>query len=41
MQIFDLKKLNVVEGKERYRAEISNKFTALANLDAEVHIKRT
>jgi hypothetical protein len=30
---FNLKKLDAVEGKEQYRAEISNKFAALENLD--------
>jgi hypothetical protein len=29
MERFDLEKLNEVEGKEEYRAEISNRFTAL------------
>jgi hypothetical protein len=28
MERFDLKKLNGVEGKEQYRVEISNRFTA-------------
>jgi hypothetical protein len=37
---FNLKKLNEVEGKEQYRIEISNRFTALENLDTEVDIKR-
>jgi hypothetical protein len=36
----NLKKLNEVEGKEKYRVEISNKFTALENIDAEVDINR-
>jgi hypothetical protein len=33
MERFNLKKLNEVEGKERYRVEISNGFAALENLD--------
>jgi hypothetical protein len=28
----------VVEGKEEYRVEVSNRFAALENLDAEVEI---
>jgi hypothetical protein len=35
MQKFNLKKLNEVEGKERYRVEVVNRF---AVLDAEVEI---
>jgi hypothetical protein len=38
---FNLKKLNEVEGKEQYRVEISNRFAALENFDAEVDINRT
>jgi hypothetical protein len=37
---FSLKKLNEVEDKEHYRVEISNRFAALENLDAEVYINR-
>jgi hypothetical protein len=33
MERFIYKKLNEVEGKEQYRVEISNRFTALENLD--------
>jgi hypothetical protein len=33
---FNLKKLNDEEGKEKYRIEVSNRFAALKNLDAEV-----
>jgi hypothetical protein len=33
---FNLKKLNDVEGKEQFRVEISNRFTALEDLDTEV-----
>jgi hypothetical protein len=36
----NLRKLNEVEGKEQYRVEISNRFAALENLDAEVYINR-
>jgi hypothetical protein len=38
---FSLKKLNEVDGKEQYQVEISNRFTASENLDAEVDINRT
>jgi hypothetical protein len=38
MERFNLKKLNEIECKEQYRVEISNRFTALENLDAEVDI---
>jgi hypothetical protein len=33
MERFDLKKLNEVEGKEKYRIEVSNRFAALEDLD--------
>jgi hypothetical protein len=36
MERFNLKKLNEVEGKEKYRVEVSNRFAALEDLDAEV-----
>jgi hypothetical protein len=36
MERFNLKKLSEVEGKERYRVEISNRFAALKNLDTEI-----
>jgi hypothetical protein len=36
MERFNLKKLNEVEGKEQYCVEISNRFTALENLETEV-----
>jgi hypothetical protein len=36
---FNLKKLYEVEGKEQYRVEVSNRFAALEDLDAEVEIK--
>jgi hypothetical protein len=38
MERFNLKKLNEVEGKENYRVEVSNRFAALEDLDAEVEI---
>jgi hypothetical protein len=37
---FNLKKLNEVDGKEQYRIEVSNEFTALGELDAEVDFNR-
>jgi hypothetical protein len=38
MERFNLKKINEVEGKEKYRVEVSNRFAALEDLDAEVEI---
>jgi hypothetical protein len=38
MQRFNLKKLNEVEGKEKYRVEVANRLAALEDLDAEVKI---
>jgi hypothetical protein len=38
MERFNLKKLNDVEGKEQFRVEVSNRFAALEDLDAEVQI---
>jgi hypothetical protein len=38
MERFNLRKLNEVEGKENYRVEVSNRFAALEDLDAEVEI---
>jgi hypothetical protein len=38
MEGFNLKKLNKVEGKGKYRVEVSNRFAALEYLDAEVEI---
>ncbi|PNF30898.1 hypothetical protein B7P43_G05207 [Cryptotermes secundus] len=40
MERFNLKKLNEVEGKEQYRVEISNRFTALENLETEVDVNK-
>jgi hypothetical protein len=36
MKRFSLKKLNEAEVKEQYRVEISNRFAALENSDAEL-----
>jgi hypothetical protein len=36
----NLKKLSEAEGKDRYRVENSNKFTALENLDTEVDVNK-
>jgi hypothetical protein len=33
-----IKKLNDVEGKEQFRVEVSNRFAALEDFDAEVEI---
>jgi hypothetical protein len=38
MERFNLKKLNEVEGKEQFHVELSNRFAALEDLDAEVEI---
>jgi hypothetical protein len=38
MERFNLKKLNDVEGKEKYLVEVSNRFAALDDLDTEVEI---
>jgi hypothetical protein len=38
MERFNLKKLNEVEGKEKYRIGVSNRFAALGDLDSEVEI---
>jgi hypothetical protein len=38
MERLDLKKLKEVEGREKYHAEVSNKFAALVDLDTEVEI---
>jgi hypothetical protein len=40
MERFNLKKLNKVESKGQYHAEISNRFTASENLDTEVDMNR-
>jgi hypothetical protein len=38
MERFNLKKLNEVEGKEKYRVDVANRFSALEDLDTEVEI---
>jgi hypothetical protein len=38
MKKFNLRKLNEAEGKEKFNAEISKRFAALADLDTEVYI---
>jgi hypothetical protein len=40
MERFNLKKLDEVEGREQYRLEISNRSSALENLDNDVDINR-
>jgi hypothetical protein len=38
MERFNLKKLNEVQDEEQYCVEVSTRFVALENLDAEVDI---
>jgi hypothetical protein len=38
MERFNLKKLNEVEGKEQFRVEISNRFSALEDVDSEERV---
>jgi hypothetical protein len=38
MERFNLKKLNKVKGRQQYRVDVSNRFAALKDLDAEVEI---
>jgi hypothetical protein len=38
---FNLKKLNVIEVKEQHIVEVSNRFVALKDVDAEVEINST
>jgi hypothetical protein len=38
---FNLKKLNNAEGKQKYRAEVSNRFALLGDLDTKVEINST
>jgi hypothetical protein len=38
MEKFNLKELNKVESKEKYHVEVSNRFEALEDLNAEVEI---
>jgi hypothetical protein len=40
MERFRLKKLKVIEGKEQYHVEISNRFAGLENLDTGANINR-
>jgi hypothetical protein len=40
MEMFNLKKLNEVEGKEQYRVETLDRLAALENSDTEVDINR-
>jgi hypothetical protein len=35
---FSLKKLNEIEGEEKYRVKVSNRFAALEDVDTEVEI---
>jgi hypothetical protein len=37
--MFNLKKLNNIESREKYCIEVSNRFAALEDLDTEVEIK--
>jgi hypothetical protein len=39
MERFNLKKLNEVGGKGKFRTEVSNRFAALEDLDPEMEIK--
>jgi hypothetical protein len=38
VESFNLRKLNKAEGKEQYHVQVSNRFAALEDLDAEVEI---
>jgi hypothetical protein len=38
MERFSLKKLNEVEGKEKYRVDVSNRFAALEDMEADLEI---
>jgi hypothetical protein len=38
MERFNLKKLNEVEGKEKYTVEVSNRFAASEDLNSEVDV---
>jgi hypothetical protein len=38
MEIFNRKKLNELEGEEKYRVEVSNRFAELEDLDVDVDI---
>jgi RNAse (barnase) inhibitor barstar len=41
MERFNLKKLNDIEGKEQFHVEVSNRFAALEELDAEKELNCT
>jgi hypothetical protein len=41
MERFNLKKLNNVEGNEKYHVEVPNRFAALEDLDVMVEINNT
>jgi hypothetical protein len=41
MKRFNLKKLNKVEGKEKLRVEVSNKFAAFEDLDTSKKVKKS
>jgi hypothetical protein len=38
MEKFNLKKLNTIEGKEKFSVEVSDNFAALEDLDTEVGV---
>jgi hypothetical protein len=38
MEMFDLKKLNEIEGKQQYRIEVSNRFACSEDVDTSVEI---
>jgi hypothetical protein len=38
LERFSLKKLNEVESKEKYHAEVSNRFASMEDVDAEEEI---
>jgi hypothetical protein len=41
MERFNFKKLNEVEGKEKYHIEVSNRFAAMEDFGTEVEINST
>jgi hypothetical protein len=41
MDRFNLKKLNEVEGKEKYCVEVSNRFAALEDLDTDLSFDKS
>jgi hypothetical protein len=38
MEVFNLKQLSEIEGKEKYYVEVSNRFAVLEDLDAKFEI---